>query len=270
MTKSLMLGDTQLRLILDAKGTIEGDRVFHPLGREAWSVGLTPDAEGNIPIVVTGLLISEGETHTLVDTGFGEEERPEREDNLLRSLAAVGVQPKDISRVILTHAHGDHCLGNTLHRQGRWLAAFPLAEYVIQEREIVEMRAKGDEIWRTRFEPLAERGQLRLLEGEAELTPTLACWPTPGHTSGHQSVLVRSGEHQALFLGDLAIVALNMERTDCGPVWAWSRELDERNRRRIAAWAAEQDAILIAGHDPQCPFFRITFDKGPRVVPLNT
>ncbi|MBM3190481.1 MAG: MBL fold metallo-hydrolase [Chloroflexi bacterium] len=268
MTRSLELGSLRLALILDARGTIEGDRVFHPAAPQEWSQGLSPDPSGNLPVEVNGLLISEGNAHTLVDTGFGEEERPEREENLLKSLSAIGIRPRDISRVILTHAHGDHCLGNTLLRQGRWLPTFPLAEYIVQEREIAGMRAKGEEIWQTRFQPLAERKQLRLIDGETELSATLACWPTPGHTAGHQSVLVRSGGQQALVLGDLAVLALNMQRPEWGPGWAWSFELDVRNRRRIAEWAAAEDAVLIAPHDPEWPVFRmIRASDGLRVAP---
>ena len=148
MTQSLHLGPLELTLILDARGGIEeGDRIFYPATREEWSARLDSDPQGNVPVVVNALLISEGDQHTLVDTGFGEEERSEREENVLDSLAQVGVQPKHIGRVILTHAHGDHCLGNTLRRAGRWLPTFPLAEYVIQEREIAAMRDLGDEIW---------------------------------------------------------------------------------------------------------------------------
>ena len=61
-------------------------------------------------------------------------------------------------------------------------------------------------------------------------------------------------------MGDLAIFRLNMERLDWGPEWAWSRELDERNRREVAAWAADTGGLLITPHDPVTPFFRMARD----------
>lgn len=271
MTQSLHLGPLELTLILDARGGIEeGDRIFYPATREEWSARLDSDPQGNVPVVVNALLISEGDQHTLVDTGFGEEERSEREENVLDSLAQVGVQPKHIGRVILTHAHGDHCLGNTLRRAGRWLPTFPLAEYVIQEREIAAMRELGDEIWHTRFEPLAERGQLRLIDSSTELSETLACWPTPGHTIGHQSVLIRANEKRALFVGDLAVLAGNLEHLEWGPSWAWSREADLESRRIVARWAADNKAILILGHDPKYPWVTLEHaGEGYRVLPFE-
>ncbi len=255
--QTIQLGAITLRLLLDARGQIEGERVFYPATPEQWSPGLVVDAEGNVPIQVTSLLISENGRHTLVDTGFGEEERPEREDNLLKSLTAAGLQPKDIGRVILTHAHGDHCMGNTLLRAGRWLPTFPLAEYVIQEDEIAAMRDAGDPVWATRFHPLVQRDKLRLIAGRTELSESIVCWPTPGYSIGHQSVMVRGDEGAALFVGDLAVLAGNLEHPAWGPSWAWSREADQENRRAVAEWAVEEGAIVIVGHDPERTWVRL-------------
>jgi len=249
--------------------TIEGDRVFHPATRQEWEVGLRADRQGRLPVAVRSLLISQGDEHTLVDTGFGEKEKSGRPESLLKSLAAVELQPKHIRRVILTHAHGDHCLGNTLLRAGKWLPTFPLAEYVVQEREIAEMRRADNEMWRSRFQPLAERGQLRLLDGETELSAAVACWPTPGHTAGHQAVLARSQGRQALYVGDLFIFARGLERPDWGPSWAWSRQMDQQNRLRILAWAADSGATLVLGHDPQQAWSRIErMGEGFRAAPV--
>ena len=268
--QSFTLGAVELTLILDAHGTIDGNQVFHPAPQEVWSVGLDPDPQGNVAMVVTGLLISEGERHTLVDTGYGEEERPEREESILKGLGALGIQPKEIGCVILTHSHGDHCLGNTLNRAGRWLAAFPLAEYVVQESEISGLRTSHDPVWRTRFLPLAERGQLRLIEGSVRLTDSVACWPTPGHTTGHQAVRIASKGKQALFVGDLAILAQNMEHPEWGPDWAWSKEVDRESRQQVAEWAVDNDALLIVGHDPTHPWIRLArAGAGYRALPLK-
>ena len=257
MIRSLDLGAVRLTLLLDAYGELNGNHIFYPATQDEWSPGLAPDPEGNLPIVVSALLISAGQQRTLVDTGYGEEEHLEREESVIKSLAECGVQPEDIDRVILTHSHGDHCLGNTLLRYGRWTPTFPLAEYVIQEREIIGIHYAGNALWRTRFEPLFERDQLRLIDSSTELSETLVCWPTPGHTVGHQSVLIRSDEARALYLGDLAVLARNMEHPEWGPAWAWWPEADVESRRIVAKWAVDNNAILIAGHDPDRAWIRL-------------
>lgn len=104
------------------------------------------------------LLISEGAQHTLVDTGFSEE-NPRRKRSMFESLQQVGVHPDEIARVIITHAHGDHISGNTITHGRSLRPTFAHAEYIVQEREA------DDESWRTRFQPLVERGQLRTIDG---------------------------------------------------------------------------------------------------------
>jgi len=257
MNDILAFGDLRITLVLDGYSALDSRRVYYPAEGPDWPEGAGVDASGSVAIRVMAALIQEGDHYTLVDTGYGETIKPERPERLLDSLAAMDVQPKQIDRVILTHAHGDHCMGNTLERGGRWLASYPLAEYVVQEDEIAAMRDSQSEVWMSQFQPLLDRGQLRIISGETELSDTLACWPTPGHTSGHQSVLIRSQGKQAMVLGDLAVTALNMERPEWGPEWAWSRAHDVASRRRIAEWAVDHDGLLIVAHDPIRPWIRL-------------
>ncbi len=257
MLQALDLGGFRLALILDAHGQNNGDRVFSPATREEWSPGLCPDPEGNLPTVVRALLISEGDRHTLVDTGYGDQERADRPERIIRNLSKLGLQPGDISRVIITHAHGDHIMGNTVERSGRWLPAYPSAEYVIQEKEIAAMREQGHAVWRTRFQPLADHGLLRTIDGWTELSDALVCWPSPGHTAGHQSVLIRTTTPQVLAIGDLGILAKNFENPQWGPSWAWSWDVDAESRHRVCEWAVENGTILFVGHDPQHPWITL-------------
>lgn len=254
MTQTLGLGGIRLNLILDAHIRLDGNAVFYPATQDEWSPGLSPDAEGSISVVVNGLLISEGDEHTLVDTGFGEQERPERPQSVVKGLAQLGMQPTDISRVIITHAHGDHAMGNTIRRSGRWLPTFPSAEYVIQDKDLAAIREEGHAFWRTRFLPLVEQGLLRTTDGRTDLSDTLTCWPMPGHTIGHQGVLIRGGARQALAVGDLGVLAKNFEHPEWGPNWAWSHEADAQSRHEVCEWAVETGGILIVAHDPQHPW----------------
>jgi glyoxylase-like metal-dependent hydrolase (beta-lactamase superfamily II) len=258
MAATLTLGPIRLTLLLDATMRIDGDSLFHPARREEWTLDLKPDEQGALPVVVNGVLISEGNRHTLVDTGLGEDEGGKaRAQNLLKSLAAAGLQAKQIGRVLLTHSHGDHVMGNTLWRGGRWLPTFPLAEYVIQKQEAEAVREENQEIWRTRLAPLVERDQLRTIDGYAQIDEHLSCWPTPGHTIGHQSVVLRTSQQHALILGDLAILAQNLEHLQWAHSWAWSSEADARSRREVNEWAIAHGAVLVVPHDPEMPWVQI-------------
>ena len=274
MSDSLDLGTIKLDLVLDRYGEVDGNQVFCPATQEEWSPGLDLNERGALRVMSNALLINADGQLTLVDTGWGEAigwgdaQAPQHTHGVLNSLARLGVAAQDIQRVILTHAHGDHVCGNTIQRDGRWSSAFPRAEYVIQLTE-AEAARRDEETWRVAFEPLIERGQLRTISGWSEIGPTVACWPTPGHTIGHQSVLIRSPQRQVLFVGDLAVLAKNMERLEWGHSWAWSLDADRISRREVAEWAITNRSVLIIGHDPERPMVSLErAGEGYRAVPL--
>jgi N-acyl homoserine lactone hydrolase len=100
--------------------------------------------------------------------------------------------PRDVVCVINTHLHFDHCGGNRL---------FVGTPIYVQRLEREAARAEGYTIpeW-VDFEGAAYVE----LEGEQELLPGLRVVPTPGHTPGHQSVLVETDDGLAIVAGDVA------------------------------------------------------------------
>lgn len=268
MVRVHQLGALRLAQLHDGYGAIDGNRVFYPARQEEWEAGLAPDPVGFMLNAYQPLLITENGQHTLVDTGFGEA-NPNRKGDMREGLRELGVSPDQIARVVITHAHGDHVGGNTLLRDGLFVPAYPNAEYIVQEREIAEMRERGDELWLTRFAPLQAAGQLRVVEGEVALSEALTLWPLAGHTAGQQGVrMVSQGQH-AVFVGDLGLSYKNFERPEWGASWAWSREADAANRRMVAEWAVEHDAIVILYHDPRTPWIRLErAGEGYRAIPV--
>ena len=262
MVDTYTLGSLRLALLVDALGDIDGDRVFYPAGVAEWGPQYGQGEVVSLGVQVTGLLLSGPRGHTLVDTGYGEEGEEGRGGALVRELAALGVAPEEIGRVIITHAHGDHMLGNTVLRGGDHVPFYPDATYVLQRREADYLRkspaAEGDLC----FAPLQARGQLQLIEGTVTLDEQVSCWLTPGHTIGHQVVLISDGGAEAVFVGDLAIRAQSFRHPTWGPEWAWSREEDLASRARVAAWAVEHEALVIVGHDPAMPWIRLTRQDG--------
>jgi N-acyl homoserine lactone hydrolase len=100
--------------------------------------------------------------------------------------------PRDVACVINTHLHFDHCGGNRL------FAGTPI---YVQRLEREAARAEGYTIaqW-VEF----EGATYVELEGEHEVLPGVRVVPTPGHTSGHQSVLVETDDGLVVVAGDVA------------------------------------------------------------------
>jgi glyoxylase-like metal-dependent hydrolase (beta-lactamase superfamily II) len=193
---------------------------------------------------------------------------------LVQQLDELGFNPADIDIVINTHLHDDHCGGNTLQEGKHFRATFPNAIYVVQRMEWADF-ANPDV--RTRatylnenFTPLLKSGQTRLLHGNTILTEGVHCVVTPGHTRGHQSVLLASGEWRGLFVGDLASYSILM----CKTSWLTAYDVDpleNLNTKQIwQKWAVDHDAWLFFPHDPVMPVARLRSEDGRlHLVPIE-
>jgi N-acyl homoserine lactone hydrolase len=136
------------------------------------------------------------------------------------ALAEHGLSPADITLVINTHLHFDHCGQN---------AVFKHAPFYVQRAELERARRDAASLadW---FDFAGAR--FELLEGDAEILPGLSVVTTPGHTVGHQSVLVDTG-HGApeLLIGDAAYTTREYQ----GPL---EQELPDGQAADRPAWAA--------------------------------
>jgi N-acyl homoserine lactone hydrolase len=107
------------------------------------------------------------------------------------ALEELDLTPGDIGLVINTHLHFDHCGQN---------AVFKHAAFYVQRSELDRARREAPQLaeW---FDFMNAR--FELLDGDAEILPGLSVLTTPGHTVGHQSVLVQSADGQSdLLIGD--------------------------------------------------------------------
>jgi len=146
---------------------------------------------------VHGFVVKHQAGAVLVDTGVG---GPQHElshwrvvnRSVAAALADIDMTPADIGLVINTHLHFDHCGQNSV---------FAHAPCYVQRAELDRARRESPELhdWydfmNARFE---------LLDGDAEVLPGLSVIATPGHTVGHQSVLVAAADGVHVLIGDAA------------------------------------------------------------------
>ncbi len=94
---------------------------------------------------------------------------------------------------------------------------------------------------------------MRLLHADERFTKHVRAVVTPGHTRGHQSVVLQAGAWRGLFVADMASYAVNMSNT------AWLTAYDVlpleniRTKERWQRWALEREAWLFFQHDPYTP-----------------
>ena len=147
---------------------------------------------------VHGFVITHPGGAALVDTGVGGPQQVLNDWRVVNRTAAdalsdLGMSPADISLVINTHLHFDHCGQNAVFRH---------APIYVQRRELARAERESPELCQW-FD--FSNARFELLDGDAEVLPGVSVVSTPGHTDGHQCVVVRTGEDGAdLLIGDAA------------------------------------------------------------------
>lgn len=209
------IGDFKVYPLFDGFFGLDGGAMFGVVPKPMWEKTNPPDEKNRIRLALRPVLILSQEERVLIDTGIGdkfdekfaERYRIEKPDNLLASLARLGFKPDDITLVILTHLHFDHCGGSTRVESGRVLPTFPNARYVIQEVEWQEAlnpnRRSRASYLKENFLPLQEMGLLKLINGSMELLPGIELIHTGGHTRGMQIVKIRSEGQTAVYWSDM-------------------------------------------------------------------
>lgn len=274
----LQIGDFEIHLINDARILIDAGGPFGLVPRTLFARYKQPDEQNRIYMDHHCLLVKAPGKTFIVDTGIGSkvDERTAAFLNLTRpvgglvsGLAQHGVAPEDVTLVINTHLHSDHCGGNTrFDENGQIAPVFPNAEYVVQRLEYADAAFPNE---RTRgtyfafnFEPLLQSGQMRLLDGETDIMPGLRTVVTPGHTRAHQSVIFEGDGKAAMYVCDLASYAVHFAKL------AWMTAYDVEplvtleSKRLWQRWALQHDALLIFIHDPDIPVGRLV-DQGGKL-----
>jgi glyoxylase-like metal-dependent hydrolase (beta-lactamase superfamily II) len=184
---------------------------------------------------------------------------------LFTSLSALNIQPSDVDFVINTHLHFDHCGGNTVKMNGKYVPAFPNARYIIQKAEwenAQQPNEKTKSSYRiSDFLPLEQAGQVQLVEGDHAVTPGVRTMVTRGHTQGHQSVFISSKGNQALYLGDVIPTTYHLRIPYMTGFDMYPGELLE-TKKDIIKHAVEDNWLLVFEHDPKIVFAYINEEEG--------
>jgi len=204
---SQQIGDFTVTAISDGYLTASLDFLSNIDPQEA---GCIQAAAGVIPqtsVHINCYLVRGGGHTILIDSGAGGFKQ--WGGNLLVHLSLAGVEPAEIDRILLTHAHPDH-IGGLITSSG--IPAFPNAELLVHEQEAIfwqddgnlsraDERARGNfHLARLVFD--SYRSKLRRF-GCGEILQAIHAMPIPGHTLGHTAFRIESGGRSVLIWGDI-------------------------------------------------------------------
>jgi N-acyl homoserine lactone hydrolase len=208
-------------------------------------------------VVAVAYLIRHPEATILFDTGFpfdaptavneGEDAIETHPRSLTACLAENGSSLEDLDLVVNCHLHIDHAGGN--------FRLPPELPIYVQELELAGARDEEEPLVRDAI--AVERQAYRSISGEHELLPGVRFVPTPGHTAGHQSLVVETEAGTVVLAGQAmpsatefaaAVYALRLESEENPPVPSypvWLSRIAELAPSRVmfahdlAIWEAE-------------------------------
>jgi glyoxylase-like metal-dependent hydrolase (beta-lactamase superfamily II) len=210
---------------------------------------------GRWPLHVHCHLVRTGGRAVLVDSGLGAPWAPAggwfgRPARLPEELAALGVDPAEITDVVLTHLHPDH-VGWNVRDEEKLEPHFPNARHVVQSAELAWLRENGEEwneLYESHLQPLVDADLLVEVEGPARLLHRIELVLAPGHTPGHQCVLIDAPDRPMLITGDAFVHTGQI--TDPSLAYRYEHDPAEAatTRERLLSVAAERGVLLGPAH----------------------
>jgi glyoxylase-like metal-dependent hydrolase (beta-lactamase superfamily II) len=300
-----LLGDLEIILCSDGPFLLDGGAMFGVVPRTLWQQRAPADENNNILLGLNTVVIRSANATVLIETGIGNKQSSkmrsihQNHERLPASLAAAGISPLEVTHVINTHLHFDHCGWNTtLHADGTVTPTFPNARYFAAAGELAHGRLQLDRdrvsYLAPNYDPLIRSGQLTLIDphGTDAFTPTdpRLTGPNPlppipiqtnlditprisvecfrGHTETMLAVHIESRSHggaseHACYISDLIPTHNHLD-----PTWVMSFDLDPitciAQRKRFLASAIPNNWLVLFTHDHQLPAAHIHLNEKGR------
>jgi glyoxylase-like metal-dependent hydrolase (beta-lactamase superfamily II) len=272
----MQLGDLSLTALSGGNFRLDGGAMHGVVPKTLWSKLVSCDERNRVEYTTRCLLV-EGRGHrVLIETGNGDKFPPKLKDiygidhdrAVADALREVGLLPDAIDTVVMTHLHFDHSGGATRRTAAGVEPVFRRARHVVQRREWEDATHPHE---RNRASYLGENvlplsALIELVDGEVEVAPGVRVLPTPGHTAGHQSVLIGDpGGPRVLFLGDVVPTSVHVRLPyvmayDLEP----ARTLE--TKRALFARAVAERWTVVWGHDLDHIGGRLAFDPDGQPV----
>jgi glyoxylase-like metal-dependent hydrolase (beta-lactamase superfamily II) len=225
-----------------------------------WLIPHFANDEGRLKMSVHSLVVETPDRRIVVDTGLGNDKEGRnvptwnnRRSPFMETMSAAGFPPESIDTVLCTHLHVDHVGWNTRLVGGKWVPTFPNARYVFGRTEYEHWRDHSDEpekvaVFNDSVQPIVDAGKAELVASDHRLSEEVSMIPTPGHSPGHMSILIRSGGEEALLTGDVAHHPCQMAHLG----WSSTADSDPAQsavtRRELFSRFADTPTLVIGGH----------------------
>ncbi|HMW39990.1 MAG TPA: MBL fold metallo-hydrolase [Saprospiraceae bacterium] len=259
---------------------LDGGAMFGVVPKTMWNKLNPADEDNMCSWALRCLLIRTDNRNILVDTGMGNKQdekfrsffHPHGEGDLIRSLAARKLAPEDITDVILTHLHFDHCGGAVQMLDGKLVPTFPNAKYWSNrthwEWARVPNERERNSFLKENFIPLEEQNVLHHLPDDGKpvqfaegITLHYYC----GHTEGLYAVEVDCMGQNYLYPADLIPSSFHLPvpyvmAYDVKPLITLSE------KKQFLQMALDKKSIIVFEHDPVTEACSVHLDERGKIV----
>lgn len=271
-------GPFTLYTIETGRFRLDGGAMFGVVPKTLWSRRISADEKNRIPMAMRCLLIESENSgrRYLVDTGIGTKfsEKMEKiyavdheHSSLERSLEHHGFSPDDVTDVIFSHLHFDHCGGTVRYADdGESLElTLPAADFHVtrgqwETANNPNAREKAS-FFEENLRPLEESGRLNLVDENHEYEPGLTAIPVHGHTRSQQLPKISGEERTLVFMADLIPTHVHVPLP-------WVMGYDMRpaqtleEKETFLEEAAEEEWLLYLEHDYSEELITVTRENG--------
>jgi len=240
---------------------VDGGAMFGVVPKALWS-RVYPSEENLIVLSLRSLVIESDGHIILVDSGWGDKQDEKffrhvylhTGEGLLAGLKKRGYNPEDITDVVLTHLHADHC-GGCVRKSptGKgYELVFPEAMFHVSRTQwewaLKNNLREEDAFLEENFLPIGQSGRLSLVDEECELFSGFSVRMCYGHTPGLMIPEIKYNEKTLIYTGDLIPTVAHLPL-----IWNMSYDLDSletiEEKKQVLEEAVEKNYILVFQHD---------------------
>ena len=262
---------------------LDGGACFGVVPKSMWSKMYPPDENNMLSCSLRNLLIKEDKKLIVVDTGIGNKQDEKFRgnfhvtgiDNLVKSIKSKGFSPLQVTDVVLTHLHFDHC-GGAFRRndKGEIVPVFKNATYWCSKAQWnwannPNPREKASYL-KENIEPLEKSGKLKFMENECQFTKNISFIKVNGHTEGQMLPIIKYKGKTLVYIADFIptvwhVALPYVASFDTRPL------LSMEEKTTFVKEAADKNYILLFQHDAnnECCTVQQT-DKGVRLHETGT
>ncbi|CAN5506262.1 MBL fold metallo-hydrolase [soil metagenome] len=277
----MIFGDYRIVVIPDTEFRLDGGAMFGVVPRVLWEKVCPPDELNRIQMQTHCLFVETATEKILIETGMSEKwtEKQTKIFGVFRRkpfaetlFDKTGCKPDDITIVVNTHLHLDHCGGNTiLDKNGKAVPQFPNARYFVSQKEFEHAenpheRDKASYL-KENWEALEKAGHLELKPSVYEVVSGLTMTEMRGHNASMQTVCLKSGDKTFYSFSDLIPTTAHIPLP-----WIMGYDLFPletlENKKRLLPQALEENWLCWFYHDFEMPLCRLT-EVGGKLKAVN-